>query len=78
MRTLKDFLEDSAKHKTRVHQLGFIGAFFQEKSRNRVFVKVDSRSGDYFPEYSNYVGIDFEIIERPVTYPGVTYGPVTY
>ena len=27
MRTLKYFLADAAKHKTRVHQLDFIGAF---------------------------------------------------
>ena len=27
MRTLKYFLEDAAKHKARVHQLDFIGAF---------------------------------------------------
>ena len=28
MRTLKYFLADAAKHKTRPHQLYFIGAFF--------------------------------------------------
>ena len=53
MRNLKYFLEDSAKHKARVHQLDFIGEFLQEKYKNRVFVKLDSRYADYFPEYSN-------------------------
>ena len=36
-----------------MHQLYFIGAFLQEKVRNRAFVKLDSRYADYFPEYSN-------------------------
>ena len=34
MRTLKCFLADAAKHKARVHQLDFIGAFFQAKVKN--------------------------------------------
>ena len=51
MRNLKYFLADADKHKIRVHQLYFIGAFFQEKVKNRVFVKLDSRYTDYFPEY---------------------------
>ena len=46
MRTLKYFLADAAKHKARVHQLDFIGAFFQAKVRNRVFVKLDMRYAD--------------------------------
>ena len=54
MRTLKHFLADAAKNKTRVHQLDFIGEFLQEKVKNRVFWKLDSRYADYFPEYSNY------------------------
>ena len=36
MRTLKYFLADAAKHKARVHQLYFIGAFLQAKVKNRV------------------------------------------
>ena len=51
MRTLKYFLTDSTKQKARVHQLDFIGAFLQEKAKNRVFVKLDSRYADNFPEY---------------------------
>ena len=31
MRTLKYFLADSTKHKARVHQWDFIGAFLQKK-----------------------------------------------
>ena len=53
MRTLKYFLADATKHKSRVHQLYFIGAFLQEKVKNRVFMKLKSRYAYYFPEYSN-------------------------
>ena len=56
MRTLKYFLEDAAKHKTRVHQLAFIGVFLQAKVKNRDFVKLDIRYTDYFPEYAKYFG----------------------
>ena len=37
-RTLKYFLADTEKHKARVHQLDFIGAFLQIKVKNRVFI----------------------------------------
>ena len=50
MRTLKYFIADAAKHKARVHQLYFIGAFLQAKVENRVFVKLAMRYADYFPE----------------------------
>ena len=49
-------MEDAAKHKEILHQLDFIGAFLQAKFKKRVFVKLDSRYADYFPEYSNYFG----------------------
>ena len=51
MRTLKYFLSDAAKHKTTVHQLDFIGSFLQAKVKNRVYVKLNIRYTDYFPEY---------------------------
>ena len=54
MRNLKYFLEDAVKHKSRVHQLDFIVAFLQEKFKNRVFVKLDSRYANNFAEYSSY------------------------
>ena len=54
MRTLKYLLEDSNKHKAIVHQLDLIGAFLQAKVKNRVFLKLDSRNTDYFPEYAKY------------------------
>ena len=57
MSTFKYSLTDAAKHKARVHQLNFIGEFLQAKVKNIVFVKLDSRYADYFPEYSNYFGI---------------------
>ena len=56
MRTLKYFLACAAKNKARVHQLDFIGALFQAKVKNRVFVKLDVRYTDYFPEYAKYFG----------------------
>ena len=49
-------MADNAKHKARVHQLYFIGAFLQAIVKNRVFVKLDSIYAYYFPEYSNYFG----------------------
>ena len=49
MRTLKYFLAYETKQKARVHQLYFIGAFLQEKVKNRVFVDLESRYTDYFP-----------------------------
>ena len=56
MRTLEYFLADVAKHKARDHQLYFIGVFLQAKVKNRVFVKLDIRYTDYFPEYAKYFG----------------------
>ena len=46
MSTLKYFLADAAKHKSRFHQSYCIVAFLQEKVKNRVFVKLDSRYSD--------------------------------
>ena len=56
MSTLKYFLSDAAKHRARVHQLDFIGAFLQAKVKNRVFFKLDITQTDYFPEYAQYFG----------------------
>ena len=63
MRTLKYYLEDATKPKTRVHQLDFIGEFLQEKVKNRVFMKLDSRYADYSPEHSNYFGRDLRLLK---------------
>ena len=52
MSTLKYFLADAAKHKARVRQLYFIGAFLQAKVKNILFIKLDIRYADYFPEYA--------------------------
>ena len=54
MRTLKYLLTDETKHRARVHQLDFIGAFLQAKVKNRVFSKLDIRYTDYLPEYAQY------------------------
>ena len=63
IRTLKYFLADAAKNKERVHQLDFIGAFLQSKVNNRVFVKLDMRYADYFPEYAQYFGRALKFVE---------------
>ena len=63
MRTLKYFLADASKHKARVHQLDLIGAFLQAKVKNRVFVKLDMRYADYFPEYSQYFGRALKLLK---------------
>ena len=63
MRTLKYFLADVAKHKARVHQLDFIGAFLQAKFKNRLFVKLDMRYTDYFPEYAQYFGRALKLLK---------------
>ena len=57
MSILKHFLADAAKHKVIFHQLDFIGAFLQNKVNNRVFVKLDIRYTNCFPEYAKYLGI---------------------
>ena len=56
MSTLKYFLADAAKHKARVQNLDFIGALLQAKVKNIVFVNLDMRYADYFPEYAQYFG----------------------
>ena len=63
MRTLKYFLTDSSKHRARVHQLDFIGAFLQAKVKNRVLIKFDIRYAYYFPEYVQYFGRLFELFK---------------
>ena len=63
MKTLKYFLSDAAKHKARVHRLYFIGTFLQSKVKNRVFVKLDIRYTDYFPEYAQYFGRSFKLFK---------------
>ena len=56
MRTLKYLLADVDKHKAIVHKLDFIGSFLKAKVKNRVFVKLDIRYTDYFPEYAQFFG----------------------
>ena len=63
MRTLKYFLADAVKHKARVHQLDFIGAFLQAKVKNRLIVKLDMRYAAYFPEYAQYFGRALKLLK---------------
>ena len=62
MRTFKYFLANATKHKLRVHKLDFIGAFLKAKVKNRVFVNLDIRYTDYFPEYAKYFGIALRLL----------------
>ena len=61
-RTSKNFLADAAKNKARVHQLDFIGSLLQAKVKNIVFVKLNIRYTDYFPEYANYFGRSLRLL----------------
>ena len=63
MRTFKYFLADTEKHKARVHQLDFIGAFLLAKFKNRMFVKLDMRYADCFPEYTQYFGRALKLLK---------------
>ena len=47
--------------------MDFIGAFLQGNVKHRVIVKLDSRHGDYFPEYCNDFG-------RPLRSKNSKYG----
>ena len=62
IRALKYFLADATKKKARVHQLYFIVAFLQAKVKKRVFVKLDIRYTEYFPEYAQYFGRAFRLL----------------
>ena len=63
MKTLKYFLVDASKHKTIVHQLDFIGAFFQAKVNNRLFVKLYIIYTDVFPEYAKCFGRTLRLLK---------------
>ena len=63
MRTLKYFLADTAKHKSRFHQLDFIEAFFQAKFKNRVFVRLNMRYANYFPDYAQFFGRALKLLK---------------
>ena len=72
MRTLKYLLGDETKHKARVHQLYFIGAFLQAKLKSRVFLKLDRKYTYYFPEYAKYFERAFRLLNS--TYGMNNYG----
>ena len=63
MRNLKYFLSNAAKHKARVHQLDFIGAFLHATVKNRLCVKLDMRYADYFLEFAQYFGRALELLK---------------
>ena len=62
MRTLKYFLSDAVNNKAIVHKLDFIREFSNAKLKSTVFLKMDSRYAEYFPEYSNYFGRSLRLL----------------
>ena len=63
MRNLKYLLADATKQKSRVHQSYFIEAFLQAKAKKRVFVQLDIRYTDYYPEYAKYFGRALKLLK---------------
>jgi hypothetical protein len=57
------FLANSAKHKVRVRQLDFVGAYLQAKTRHRVFIRLPTVYGDLWPEYKKYSGVPLRLIK---------------
>ena len=51
--------------------MDFIGSFLQANVKHIIFVKLDSRHGEYFPELTNYVG-------KPLILNNSTYGNSNY
>ena len=58
-----------------MHQFYFIGAFFQEIFKKRVFVNLNSRYTDYFPEYSNFFGKALRLLKS--MYSMTNYGTLS-
>ena len=59
-----------------VKQFHFIGEFTQANVKNIVFVKLDSRYEEYFPEYFNYFGRPLRL--NKTMYVMNTYGKLFY
>ena len=55
-----------------MNQLDFIGSFLQAKFNNRVFLNLDSRYAEYFPEYSSFFGRDLRLLKS--MYGMINYG----
>ena len=62
-RALKMFLANCAKHKVRVRQLDFIGAYLQAKTRHRIFIRLPTVYGDLWPEFKKYSGVPLRLVK---------------
>lgn len=62
-RAMKMFLADAARHKVRVRQLDFIGAYLQSKARGRIFVRMPAVYGDLWPEFKTYSGVPLRLVK---------------
>ena len=56
MRNIKYLFAVAVEHKARVYHLYFIRAFLKAKVKDRIFVKLDCRCSEHFPEHSSYFG----------------------
>ena len=71
MRTMKYLLAGDSNHKARLHELDLIISFLPANVKHRVFVKLESRYGEYFREYCNYFG-------KPLGLKKAIYGMIHY
>ena len=46
-----------------MHQLYIFSALLKAKVENKVFVKLDSKYAEYFPEYSGYFGRTLRLLK---------------
>jgi len=61
IRTVKMFLALATSMKRRVKQGDFVGAYLQAKARNRIFVKLDPRYKEYFPDLAKWFGVPLRL-----------------
>ena len=56
-RLLKVLLAQAAKHKCRIYQIDFIGAYLHAKMDRVVFVQLPAAWAKHFPEYAQWFGV---------------------
>ena len=61
IRTVKVFLALAASLKQRVKQGDFVGAYLQARVRKRIFVQLDPRYKDLFPDLTKYFGVPLRL-----------------
>lgn len=61
IRTVKMFLAIASSLKRRVKQGDFVGAYLQARTRSRIFVRIDPRYKEYFPDLSKWFGVPLRL-----------------